>query len=81
MTASDEQDLPTLLADGFLVRLTSSKELTAVDPAIPLIAVSFRGRYQDDEVATWSIVLDHDQARDLANILTGAIAGLNPTTN
>ena len=63
-----------------MVRLTSSSELTPIEPAIPLIAITFSGRIcPDNEVATWSVIIDHDQARDVANILNGALSGLDPS--
>jgi len=72
MIASIEEPIPALVARDFLVELTSADELELAKSAIPLIIVSFQGLDPQGDVATWSVVLDQDRARDLMNILAGA---------
>jgi len=66
---------PALVARDFLVQLTSAKELGLDQSALPLMVLSFRGVDPEGAVATWSVVLDQDRARDLTNILAGATFG------
>lgn len=79
MIASIEDPLRALVARGFLVQVTSAKELGLDQSALPLMVVSFRGVDPEGDIATWSVVLDQDRARDLTNILAGAtLAGMSP---
>jgi hypothetical protein len=81
MIASTEEPIPTLVARDFLVQLTSARELGLADSVIPLMSVSFRGLDSQGEVATWSVVIDHDLAGDLSGILAGVILSHAPSVN
>ena len=81
MIASIEEPIPALVARDFLVELTSADELELAKSAIPLIIVSFQGLDPQGDVATWSVVVDHDLARDLSGILAGVIRGSVPSVS
>jgi hypothetical protein len=67
-----------LLAQTFLVQLTASREISDKEPPLPLVALSFSGSC-GGHPATWSIVLDDEQAGDLGSVLSGAVLGRGPT--
>jgi len=81
MIASIEEPIPALVARDFLVQLTSADELELAKSAIPLIIVTFQGLDPQGDVATWSVVVDHDLAKDLSGILAGVIRGSVPSVS
>jgi hypothetical protein len=68
MNASIEEPIPALVARDFLVELTSADQLELAKSAIPLIIVSFQGLDPQGDVATWSVVVDHDLAKSLRHL-------------
>ena len=77
MIAWIEEPIPALVARDFLVELISALDSNWPNSAIPLIIVSFQGLDPQGDVATWSVVVDHDLANDLSGMWAGVIPAVS----